>query len=52
MNPNYITIALVLMAAIILLIIIIRKNRADRKKFEQQMNREDIEPEQHKSDSI
>lgn len=48
MNINYLSTALVIIAAIGLLIFLIRKNRKDEKKFEQEMNREVGEPEVHK----
>ena len=48
MNANYVTIALVLMAAVVLLVYLIRKNRKDEKEFEEDMNKEGTENDIHK----
>jgi preprotein translocase subunit YajC len=48
MNANYVTIALVLMAAIVLLVYLIRRNRKDEKEFEADLNKEGTENDVHK----
>jgi LPXTG-motif cell wall-anchored protein len=48
MNINYSLVGLVALAGIILLIFLIRRNQKDKKDFEKDITKSEIEPEQHK----
>ncbi|MDP3469428.1 MAG: hypothetical protein Q8S11_13895 [Daejeonella sp.] len=52
METNYFIIALALIVALIVLFLLIWKNRKDQKAFEQKMNQQSIDPEQHKEERI
>lgn len=47
MNINYAVLGLIFLLIILLLIFVIRRNQKDRKSFERDLNRSEMEPEQH-----
>ncbi len=52
MEINYPLVGLVLVAVIGLIIFLIRRNRKDKKKYENEMIQSDLKPEKHDTDRI
>jgi preprotein translocase subunit YajC len=52
MEVNYVVIGLILLAAIVFIVWFIKRNRKDKKEFEEEINRKELPPEQHDEDQV